>query len=109
MKIQQKEVSASGIKFFVEEQGKEIARVYLFLMHNDQHEEPFGLLEDVFVEEERRGKGIGTMLVKKALDEGKKLGCYKIIGTSRYSRPNVHAWYEKLGFKNYGVEFRMDM
>lgn len=107
MGIKQKEISASGIKFFIEKEGKEIARAYLFMMRNDLHEEPFGLLEDVFVEEEYRGQGLGTQLVK-AVFEAAKTKCYKLICTSRHSRPKVHELYQKLGFKNHGLEFRMD-
>lgn len=107
MEIKKKEISASGIKFFIEKDGKEIARASLFLMHNNLHEEPFGLMEDVFVEEEYRNQGIGTQLAK-AVVEAAKNKCYKLICTSRYSREKVHELYKKLGFKNHGLEFRMD-
>ncbi len=107
MEIKQKEIIASGIKFFIEKDGKEIARASLFLMHNDLHERPFGLMEDVFVEEEHRGKGAGTQLAK-AVIEAAKSRCYKLICTSRHARTKVHELYQKLGFKNHGMEFRMD-
>ena len=107
MEIKQKEIKSSGIKFFIEREGREIARAHLYLLYNDLHKRPFGLLEDVYVDEAHRGQGLGTILVKAVLEEAKKR-CYKLIGTSRYSREKVHQWYEGLGFKNYGVEFRMD-
>lgn len=107
MEIKQKEISASGIKFFIEKEGKEIARAYLFMMYNDLHEEPFGLLEDVFVEEEYRGQGLGTQLVKAVIEVAKNK-CYKLICTSRHSRSKVHELYQKLDFRNHGLEFRMD-
>ena len=107
MEIQQKVVSASGIKFFIEKDSQEIGRATLYLMHNDLHQRPFGLLEDVFVKEEFRGQGFGTKLVQAVLEVAKNR-CYKLLATSRYSRPKVHQWYEKFGFKNHGVEFRMD-
>ncbi len=109
MKIEKIEKRSKAIKLFVKENGKEIGRCYIYLIKNDLHEEPYALLEDVFVEEEYRNKGIGTMLVKDAIKLAKKLGCYKIIATSRFSRKNVHKWYEKLGFKLYGFEFRMNL
>lgn len=97
-----------AIKVTVEEDDQEIARGYLYIIYNDLHEEPYGLLEDVYVEEEYRGKGIGTDIVEEIIQEAKDQGCYKLIGTSRDSRPQVHEWYERLGFDNYGREFRMD-
>ncbi len=30
------------------------------------------------------------------------------LATSRTSRPQVHELYERLGFRNHGVEFRVD-
>lgn len=100
---------SEGLRFSLSREGKEIARAYLFLMYNDLHSEPFGLLEDVFVEETHRKQGLGTDLVHEVILVAKEKKCYKLICTSRHSRPQVHAWYEKLGFKNYGKEFRMDL
>jgi len=109
MKIKQKEINASGIKFSMEKEGKEVGRAYLFIMHNDLHEEPFGLLEDVYVEEEYREQGLGTELVKAVIRAARDNDCYKLLCTSRHSRPKIHDWYQTLGFKNYGLEFRMNL
>lgn len=97
-----------GIKLYLEKDGKEIARATLYVLSNDLHEEPFGLLEDVMVDEELRGQGIGTEIVKKIIEEAKNQKCYKLVATSRHSREKVHELYERLGFKNHGLEFRMD-
>ena len=96
-----------GIKFSISEAEREIARAYLYIMHNDLHSEPFALLEDVYVAESRRRSGLGTKLVKQAISKA-KLGCYKLIATSRKSRPKVHQLYLKLGFEERGLEFRID-
>jgi GNAT superfamily N-acetyltransferase len=101
-------VPAEGMRFAVNEDGQELGHAYLYLIKNDGRSSPCGLMEDVFVAESARSKGVGTKLVKLVIEEAKKRGCYKLLGTSRYARPEVHAWYEKLGFKDYGKEFRMD-
>ena len=67
------------------------------------------MLEDVFVEETYRGQGLGGELVKATVAEAKARGCYKIIGTSRYSRAEGLEFYKKLGFEDYGKEFRMTL
>lgn len=108
MEIQTKEISASGVKLFVEKDGKEVARAYLYLMTNDLHNHPFGFMEDVMVDESLRGQGIGTEIVNALVAEAKRRGCYKIIATSRHSRPKVHELYESLGWKDHGKEFRID-
>ena len=107
MDIKSKKISATGIKFYIKEGNKEIARAYLYLLNNDLHDKPFGLMEDVFVDESLRGQGIGTKLVEKIIEEARKR-CYKLICTSRYQKPEVHRLYEKLGFKDHGKEFRID-
>jgi GNAT superfamily N-acetyltransferase len=77
-------------------------------MTNDLHDAPFGLLEDVFVDELQRSGGLGTALVREVISAAQELGCYKLIATSRTSRPKVHELYERLGFAKHGVEFRLN-
>ena len=108
MEIKQEEVSASGIKFSLEKEGKKVAFGFLYLMYNVK-EKPFGLVEYIFVEEDYRGQKLGTQIVEAIIAAAKEHNCYKLIATSRYSREHVHKWYEKLGFKDYGKEFRMDL
>lgn len=108
MELQQQPVSAHGIRISITENGTEAGRAYLYVMHNDLHDRPFGLMEDVFVDDSYRGQGIGSRLVRQIIEAAKQANCYKLIATSRLSRPQVHALYEKLGFAQHGVEFRLD-
>lgn len=108
MEIQKKKAEAKGIKFFIRKEGKEIARAYLYIMKNDLHEKPFGLMEDVYVEEAYRGGIYAATLVKMVIRESKERGCYKLIDTSRFGREMIHKFYKALGFKEHGLEFRMD-
>jgi GNAT superfamily N-acetyltransferase len=104
-----KEKKENAVRLSARENGEELGAMYLYLIRNDSHKEPYGFLEDVLVKEEHRKKGIGTLLVKEAIAEAKRNTCYKIIGTSRMEREQVHQWYEKLGFKKCGYEFRIDL
>ncbi len=97
-----------ALKFTAEDQGKTVGRAYLYILKNDLHEEPFAFLEDVFVEETYRKQGFGSQLIQKAIEEAREQGCYKIICTSRQSNEKVHGFYERLGFKKHGFEFRID-
>ncbi len=92
----------------MEDGGKEVARAYLYILKNDLHEKPFGLMEDVYVHENHRSQGLGTKLVVELIKAAELNNCYKLIGTSRYDRPKVHALYIHLGFKDRGKEFRID-
>mgnify|MGYP001585860611 CR=1 FL=1 len=106
---QKREITAVGVRFaIVNDDGHEIARGYLYVMKNDLHERPFGLMEDVFVSETERRQGYGKMIVKMIEDEARARDCYKLIATSRHARSQVHDLYKDLGFANFGLEFRKD-
>lgn len=80
----------------------------MYILSNDLHKEPFGFIEDVFVDEVLRGNGIGTKLVNRLIEEARKLGCYKLICCNKNGKYKVHKLYLKLGFKDNGKEFRID-
>ena len=107
MEIQKKKVEAGGIKFFIEKEGREIARAYLYIMKNDLHENPFGLMEDVYVDEAYRGGICFARLIDNVIEEAGQR-CYKLIATSRDERKKVHELYRRKGFRQHGLEFRMD-
>ncbi|PIR78582.1 MAG: GNAT family N-acetyltransferase [Candidatus Magasanikbacteria bacterium CG10_big_fil_rev_8_21_14_0_10_36_16] len=99
--------NVKALKYFIKKDGKEVGRAYVYIIKNDLHEDPYGLLEDLFVDENERGNGIGTELLKQVIAGAKEMGCYKLVGTSRKSRENIHEWYKKNGFEDYGLEFRI--
>jgi len=109
MDIKRETQAAHGIRFSISCDGREIARAYLYVMKNDLHETPFGLLEDVYADESVRGSGLGTRLVREVVRAAREAGCYKLIATSRTSRRKVHDLYRRLGFGDHGIEFRMDL
>ncbi len=96
------------IKLELKEKGNQVARGFLYLIKNDLHKRPYGLIEDVFVSESLRGQGIGSELIIELIKTAKKQKCYKLVATSRTSKPLVHKLYKKLGFKHHGLEFRIN-
>ena len=87
---------------------EEIGHVYLYLIENDLHDKPYGLIEDLFIIEEKRGWGLGKELMRHIIEEAREIGCYKLIATSRDEKERVHKFYKELGFKEWGREFRID-
>ena len=109
MLLQTKEQSGRAKKITLSNRGKEIGRVWIYFIHNDLHQRPYALIEDLFVQKTHRSKGFGRTLVQAAVAAAKKERCYKVLSTSRYERQQVHQFYQKLGFRDYGKEFRLDI
>lgn len=105
--MKKQRVESYGIKFQIIEHDKEVARAYLYVMHNDLNEKPFGLMENVFVHEDYRKKGYGNQIVAEIISEAKKIGCYKLICTS--SQPWIQEWYKKFGFENRNTGLRLNL
>ena len=60
-----------------------------------------GLIEDVAVDKNHRGKGIGKSLVKKLIEIGKQKNCDKIVLNT--SEKNSK-FYEKIGFEKNEIQ-----
>ena len=110
MKVRKSIVKKSyAVKFEFWEAKKRLAWAYLYIIFQDRHQEPYALLENVYVEKEYRDRGLGTKLINLAISEAKKRGCYKIIGTSKKTNIGAHRFYERFGIKKIGYEFRLDL
>lgn len=57
------------------------------------------IIEDVVVDEKYRGRGIGSALVKYALDQAKKENVKYVDLTSRPERVEANRLYDRLGFE----------
>ena len=57
------------------------------------------VLEDVVVDKQFRGQGIGTKLINTAIAKARKTGAFFIDFTSRPTRESANRLYKKLGFK----------
>jgi ribosomal protein S18 acetylase RimI-like enzyme len=57
-----------------------------------------GWIEDVVVDESARGRGVGELLNRRALDIAHKRGAKTVDLTSRPSRIAANKLYQKLGF-----------
>ncbi len=56
-------------------------------------------IEDVIVDTSARGKGIGELLTRKALDIAREKGAKTVELTSRPSREAANRLYQRIGFK----------
>lgn len=97
-----------GIKLEYHENGERLGRATIYILYNELHDQPFGLLEDLFVEPGHRKRSIGSKLTNEAVQYANFQGCYKLICTSRYTSKKIYSMYKKYGFKDHGREFRID-
>jgi len=70
--------------FVVVNNNKIIATCILIIINTIiRNVDPYGLIEHVVTKKEFQGKGIGTMLIKFALDSAWKNNCYRILLLSK--------------------------
>lgn len=93
----------------VEDGGKIIATATVYYVQIAAHGRPYAFLEGLVVEGRQRGKGVGTAFFKKIIEVARAKNCRKLLFTSGFDREDVHKFYEKLGFKKWGYEFRLDL
>jgi len=58
----------------------------------------YGYIEELYVEESARKKGIGTKLINNILEEYKKLDTWAIYVMTKSEDPIAQSFYTKLGF-----------
>ena len=69
---------------------------------------PAGIVEDVVVDRDRRGQGIGGAMMRFAMHHCRARGCYKLALSSNAKRTDAHAFYERLGFRRHGFSFLIE-
>lgn len=64
-----------------------------------------GLIEDVVVDADQRGKGIGKKLMNKLLEQAKEIGLNEILLFSGHHRTAAISLYKSMGFtvRNSGI------
>jgi GNAT superfamily N-acetyltransferase len=62
---------------------------------------PDCLLEDLYVEDSARGRGLGEGLVKAAIERARERGCRRIELDANEANTPAITLYERLGFNSY--------
>jgi len=93
----------------VKDKGKTIATATIYYIKVAVRARPYALLEGLVVDKNQRSQGVGTALFEKCIEVARAKNCYKMIFTSGQDRTDVHRFYEKPGFKKWGLEFRKDL
>ena len=96
--------------FVLVERRKIVGSLALAITPNLSHKAtPWAIVENMIVEEKSRSKGYGELLIRHAIEEARKAGCYRVSLTSNKRRTDAHRFYERLGFQRTHEAFRMDL
>ncbi|MGC4813176.1 N-acetyltransferase family protein [Micromonospora sp. DT228] len=93
-------VATPGLRLFVLElDGVVVATTYLNLIPNlSRSASPYAVIENVVVEESRRGTGLGRQIMAGTLQAAWDAGCYKAMLMTSSRTPATHAFYRACGF-----------
>lgn len=95
-------LKADGLTLFVLElDGTVVATTYLNVIPNlTRSASPYGVIENVVVEESLRGKGLGQQIMAATMKAAWDAGCYKVMLLSGSSNPATHGFYRACGFSS---------
>lgn len=68
-----------------------------------------GVVEDVMVLPDHRGRGVGKAMMQDAMERCRTAGCYKMTLSSNQMREGAHRFYDALGFQRHGMSFHVDL
>ncbi|MBB6569258.1 GNAT family N-acetyltransferase [Kribbella sandramycini] len=89
-----------GMRLYViEDGGGLVATTYLNLVPNlSRGLRPYGVVENVVVDQGRRGTGVGKAVMAGTLRAAWDFGCYKVMLLTGSRRESTHGFYRACGF-----------
>jgi GNAT superfamily N-acetyltransferase len=93
-------VENPGLHLFVLECDADVmASTYLNVIPNlSRSASPYAVIENVIVEQSRRGTGLGKQIMAETLHFAWAAGCYKAMLMTGSKRPSTHGFYRACGF-----------
>lgn len=97
----------AGVHTFVARAGDRVVGTATLLIEQKfyHHGGRAGHIEDVSVHRDYQGQGIGAALVRHAIEEARRTGCYKVILNCD---DRVMPFYARLGFRRHNNGMRLD-
>lgn len=89
------------LRYFVAETEEQIvATCALALIPNlTRNLRPYGVIENVVTDPEYRRRGCATQVLRSALEDAWREGCYKVMLSTGSKREETLRFYEKAGFR----------
>jgi len=100
-----------GYKLFrcVDDQGSLVALVSYTIEMRLSANGKLMYLEDLVIDEQYRGQGLGTKLLDFACEHAKQAGCTALTLDCGIQRLESHEFYKKRGLKNDGLNFKINL
>lgn len=70
---------------------------------------PSVVIEDVAVDPQQQGHGIGRQMMQYAMLLAREKGCYKVALSSNLKRTRAHQFYESLDFERHGYSYKISL
>lgn len=85
--------------FVIERDGRLVSSCVMAIVPNlTRAVRPYGLIENVVTHAAYRQQGLGTAVLRHALETAWQEGCYKVMLLTGRKDPAVHRFYEGAGF-----------
>jgi GNAT superfamily N-acetyltransferase len=97
--------SKQNFIYVAEEDNKLIGFATFSIRDVVRYPKPIAELDELFVHEEYRKHGVGKQFMRVIEEKAKELNCHRMYIESHYDHKTAHAFYEKLGYTNYGYHF----
>jgi len=97
--------NSSNRIFVAEENSLLIGFVTVSFRRVVRYSKPIAELDELFVKEEVRKRGVGKLLLEAVIKESKKRDCYRLYIESAYAHTTAHLFYKNHGFTEYGLHF----
>lgn len=98
---------ATALRIFLKEYKEELGFVFLFWSITQKGDTPFWRKCSCTL---RTARGVGTQLMRAAVEKARELGCYTILATVSHQRTYLKGWYNfALGFAEKGSDLWLDL
>jgi len=91
--------------FVADADGRIVGLAHLQVTPAIERDRPAGKLGALIVDEQHRGHGVGRALVQAVEDDARRRGCGLLFLTTRDTRDDAHAFYERVGFEQTGRRY----
>lgn len=97
-----------GTKIYVAECGGCVVGTYtLYILPNmTRNGCKAAILENIVVDADLRGQGVGRAMLEHARELAQEANCYKLSLTSNAKRTEAHEFYLRCGMSQHGISFR---